>query len=232
MSSLKEKDIKKLKSIIKKLKKKKKNPKRVKSGIEQKVTQKIIFQKGSTENNSRPFPQILQQHIPSSDTDFLRSVIMQQNNNPLTRIPVTRVPNRPSYDLADQYGLNLYSEFQPTLGIAQSQPIDFQETQYLAKDEIYNQNENALKTPNEKSSYIPDNINDPPEIDLNQPPKRQRGKGKTAEEIQQENDAKLERARKKEEERQRKIDEKEKKQLDDLGKRRKDNDSSNSPWKR
>lgn len=167
-----EKEIKKLKSIIKKLKKKKKKKAKRAASMEQKVTQKIIFQKGSQENNSRPYPQVLQQHIPSSDTEFLRSVIMQQNNNPLTRPVLSRNPPRPSYDLGDQYGLNLFQpSMQTTLGIESPQPImekmEQKEDDYL---DYENMDHTLLQTPMQKQPYIPDEIENPPEINIK--PKR------------------------------------------------------------
>jgi len=228
--SKEEKELDKLKSIIKKLKKKKKKRARKAASMEQKVTQKIIFQKGSQESNSRPFPQILQQHIPSSDTEFLRSVIMQQNNSPLTRPVVSRVRPRPSYDLADQQGLNLFQPFmgitassqqptmQPTMGItASSQPIKEEKNDDYSDYE--NVEETVLQTPTEKQPYIPDEISTPPEIDIK--PKRTYKKS----------DAQIEKERKAKEEKEMEKEQKKlNKYYNEIAKRRRDSDMS-PPWK-
>ena len=217
--SKEEKELDKLKSIIKKLKKKKKKRARKAASMEQKVTQKIIFQKGSQENNSRPFPQVLQQHIPSSDTEFLRSVIMQQNNNPLTRPVVSRVPQRLSYDLGDQYGLNLYQPtMQPNMGIGSSQPMMEQKMDDYSDYE--NVDESLLRTPMEKQPYIPDEIPEAPEIDMK--PKK----------IYKKSDAQIEKERKAKEEKEMEKEQKKlNKYYNEIAKRRRDSDIMSPPWK-
>jgi hypothetical protein len=129
-SSLKDKELTKLKKIVKKLKeaKKRKRKQRRNDGVTQKVSQKVIIgsnvkENKATENVGRSFPQI--QFLPqtqsqSLDTQLLRDLLLQKNMSPLTREVKESVSIRPSYDLADQYGLNLNTPV--TLGL-QTEPV-------------------------------------------------------------------------------------------------------------
>ena len=122
----------KLKKLIKKLKdaKKKKRKQKRDALISQRVTQKVIIGGGSGKpesNTGRSFPQIQflpQPQIQNGDTQLLREIFLRNNLSPLTRPPISRVPNRPNYDLADQYGLNdNYNPYNSGLG---TQPLDNQ----------------------------------------------------------------------------------------------------------
>jgi len=104
----------KIKKIVKKLKKKK-VPKKKKTGLKQKQRQKqSVIQNvkvSAPQQSSRAigFPtQIIQQ--PSSDTEFLRSVIQQQNQNNLTRDYQAKNPQQVSR-LGDQVGLRTQEAF-------------------------------------------------------------------------------------------------------------------------
>ena len=185
-TNLKSKQIQKLKKVIKKLKKAKKKRASKSSGIEQRVNQKVII--NGSAGGSNP-PQILQQHIPSSDTEFLRSIIQANNSNPLGRPVVSRVPYKPMYDLGDQYGLNLTSEFnanaQPTMGLyASSNNMDSIPTapavynSDLLKPDYYDEMPyNNLKPAPQNNPKFSDKLGDPPPIELK--PKRTRGPNKT-----------------------------------------------------
>ena len=106
-----------MKKVIKKLKdaKKRKRKQRRNESISQRVSQKVIIGgnlkgKGESENVGRSFPQI--QFLPqtqsqSLDTQLLRDLLLQKNMSPLTREVKESVSIRPSYDLADQYGIGL-----------------------------------------------------------------------------------------------------------------------------
>ena len=185
-TKLKSKQIQKLKKVIKKLKKAKKKRASKSSGIEQRVNQKVIINGSSGGNNP---PQVLQQHIPSSDTEFLRSVIQANNSNPLGRPVVSRVPYKPMYDLGDQYGLNLTSEFnanaQPTMGVfASSNSMDslptapaMYDSDFLKPDYYEEVPYNNLKPAPQPNPKFSDKVEDPPPIDIK--PKRTRGLNKT-----------------------------------------------------
>lgn len=104
----------KIKKLVKKLKKKK-VPKKKKTGLKQKQRQKqSVIQNvkvSAPQQSSRAigFPtQIIQ--TPSSDTEFLRSVIQQQNQNNLTRDYQAKNQQQVS-KLGDQVGLRTQEAF-------------------------------------------------------------------------------------------------------------------------
>ena len=118
---------KQIKKLIKKLKDKKKKKRKTKKDalISQKVTQKVIIG-GSTkpeQNAGRSFPQIQflpQPQTQNMDTQLIRDLLIRNNSSPLTREVTSRVPYRPNYDLADQYGLN--NNYNPYVGIIRAIP--------------------------------------------------------------------------------------------------------------
>jgi hypothetical protein len=123
----------KIKKIVKKLKGKR-VPKKKKTGQKQKQKQNVVQNvKVSVPQQSQRaigFPtQVIQQ--PSSDTEFLRSVIQQQNQNNLTRMYEAKNPQN-YVRLDDQIGLSSQRAFpQPpppsieaSIPEAQSTPVD------------------------------------------------------------------------------------------------------------
>lgn len=178
-SSLKDKELTKLKKLIKKLKEAKKTRRKRKrdEGITQKVSQKVIIgnlkeeKKGATEYVGRSFPQI--QFIPqtqsqSIDTLLLRDLLLQKNMSPLTRPVESRVPYRQLYDLGDQYGLNVGNPV--SLGI----PLDIQSEissltdveSYVSPENIANEESTPLQPPPEKQSNLDEPIEEPKPINL------------------------------------------------------------------
>ena len=120
---------KQIKKLIKKLKDKKKKKRKTKKDalISQKVTQKVIIgsnMKDKPEQNAgRSFPQIQflpQPQTQNMDTQLIRDLLIRNNSSPLTREVTSRVPYRPNYDLADQYGLN--NNYNPYVGIIRAIP--------------------------------------------------------------------------------------------------------------
>jgi hypothetical protein len=123
----------KIKKMIKKLKKKK-VPKKKKPTQKQKqkqsVVQSVRISAPQQSNRAIGFPtQIIQ--TPSTDTEFLRSIIQQQNNNNLTRMYEAKNPQQ-VVKLNDQIGLRTQEAFpQPpppgieaTIPQAQSTPVE------------------------------------------------------------------------------------------------------------
>ena len=112
MDSKKEKD--KIKKLVKKLKKKK-VPKKKKTGQKQKqrqkqsVVQNVRISAPQQSQRAVGFPtQVIQ--TPSSDTEFLRSIIQQQNQNNLTRMYEAKNPQQ-GMRLDDQIGLSSQRAF-------------------------------------------------------------------------------------------------------------------------
>jgi hypothetical protein len=166
--TLKDKELTKLKKVIKKLKeaKKKKRKQKRDQGVTQKVSQKVIIGrnlkgKGESENVGRAFPQI--QFLPqtqsqSLDTQLLRDLLLQKNSSPLTRPVRESVSIRPSYDLADQYGLNLET------------PVRLGNPIYLNDED----NQSDISSLTNFESYIPsENLIDEPSSVLQPPPEKQ-----------------------------------------------------------
>lgn len=168
MSKLKDKQLSKLKKVIKKLKdaKKKRRKQKRDQGINQKVSQKVIIGgnlkgKGESENVGRSFP-IIQFQPPnqsqSFDTQLLRDLLLQKNMSPLTREVKESVSIRPSYDLADQYGLNLNT------------PVRLGNPIYLNDED----NQSEISSLTNFESYIPSkNFIDEPSSVLQPPPEKQ-----------------------------------------------------------
>jgi hypothetical protein len=107
--SLKTKELTKLRKLVKELKSKRKR----KSGVSQKVSQKVIIgNKPFSGDAGRNFPQIqfLQQPQPQMiDTQLLREFFTQKNMSPLTRPVLPTAVQNPNnyYSLSDQYGIGL-----------------------------------------------------------------------------------------------------------------------------
>jgi hypothetical protein len=102
----------KIKKLIKKLKGKK-VPKKKKTGQKQKQKQSVIqnVRISAPQQSQRAvgFPtQVIQ--TPSSDTEFLRSIIQQQNQNNLTRMYEAKNPQQ-GMRLDDQIGLSSQRAF-------------------------------------------------------------------------------------------------------------------------
>jgi len=183
MSKLKDKQLSKLKKVIKKLKeaKKKRRKQKRNDGVTQKVSQKIVIggnlkENKATENVGRSFPQI--QFLPqtqsqSLDTQLLRDLLLQKNSSPLTRPVKDSVSVKPSYDLADQYGLNL------TTPVRLGNPIylNYEDNQseissltnfdsYIPSDKMIYEPDSVLQPPPEKQGKLDEPIKDPEPINL------------------------------------------------------------------
>jgi hypothetical protein len=181
--TLKDKELTKLKKVIKKLKeaKKRKRKQRRNDGVTQKVSQKVIIgsnvkENKATENVGRSFPQI--QFLPqtqsqSFDTQLLRDLLLQKNSSPLTRPVKESVSVKPSYDLADQYGLNL----ETPVRLGNPIYLNYEDNQsdissltnfdsYIPSDKIIYEPDSVLQPPPEKQGKLDEAIKDPEPINL------------------------------------------------------------------
>ena len=107
---------KQYKKLIKKLKdaKKAKRKRPRNKNVNQRVSQNVIIGSNISEKKQtdagRSFPVIQflpQMQSQNMDTQLLRDLLLRNISSPLTKEVTSRVPYRPSYDLGDQYGLNL-----------------------------------------------------------------------------------------------------------------------------
>jgi len=200
-SSLKDKELTKLKKVIKKLKEAKKRKRKINrdESVTQKVSQKVVIGgnlkgKGETENVGRSFPQI--QFLPQTqsqglDTQLFRDLLLQKNMSPLTRPVKESVSVKPSYDLADQYGLNLNTPVRlgvevpvPPMTNNDTELPKFEDDTKMFQDEAANTNlvtlepqqqimndeetiryfENVLKPPPEKQGTLDTPLKEPEPI--------------------------------------------------------------------
>jgi hypothetical protein len=198
-TSLKDKELTKLKKVIKQLKeaKKAKRKRRGDKGITQKVSQKVVIGSDVVKNKNegnvgRSFPQI--QFLPQAqtqtlDTQLLREFLLQKNMSPLTR-PVEQKTQKTKtfYDLADQYGLGLDNPVTLGVQVPVTEPIEvkvpvsdaFADTDFFDTDTQMDNfsiegselvNLDRLKKPPQKQGNLDDPIKDPEPINLDTPKK-------------------------------------------------------------
>ena len=172
---LTEKQYKKLLQKIKDAKKAKRK-RRQNKNVNQRVSQNVIIGSNIGEKKQtdagRSFPQIQflpQMQSQNMDTQLLRDLILRVNSSPLTREVTSRVPYRPSYDLGDQYGLNIDNPV--NLGIPPPE--------YDSQTDVSSLSEDAPELNSEFSSLI-DNYSNSYNNDFNsnsllQPPPEKQG---------------------------------------------------------
>ena len=171
---LTEKQYKKLLQKIKDAKKAKRK-RRQNKNVNQRVSQNVIISSnigGKKQTDAgRSFPQIQflpQMQSQNMDTQLLRDLLLRVNSSPLTREVTSRVPYRPSYDLGDQYGLNIDNpvnlgiprpEYDSQTDVSDISDLASLETQYN-NDNDYN-TDYLLKPPPEKQGNLDTPIPNP-----------------------------------------------------------------------